>query len=140
MRCYDRSVHGSRTDYMIGLQATYLCSTTNLGPIEAGQVALDRYFAGANKSPSKNAELRETALYLHLREKGRRGHERNFYLNGYKIEDLRLMQRDQAVMCKFVAAWVEKFKWLACEDTELNAAIADMWIEHDAAMAAQGGA
>ncbi len=133
MRCYDPSVHGSRSDYMIGLHASNLCATTNLGPREADELALDRYFAGVNRRPSRNAELRDTALYLHVREKGRRGHERRFHMNGHKVEDLRLMEQDEAAMHKFVAAWVEKFRWLALEDDELNAAIAAMWVEHDAA-------
>ena len=132
MRCYDPSIHGSYTDYTIYRHASYLCATTNLGPREADQVALERYCSAVARRPTKNGEFRDIALYLHLREKGRRGHERNFHQNGYQVEDLRLMERDQAAMCKFVAAWVEQFGWLAYEDDELNSAIAAMWIKHDA--------
>lgn len=137
MRCYDPSIHGSYRDYRLHLRASELVATTTLGPQEADERALDEYFQGQNRKYSPQADLRETCLYLHLREKAHRGHERAFHLNGHKVEDLRLMERDQAAFGRFLGEWLEKFGWVSMESDELNAAIAAMWVRHDAAIVAQ---
>lgn len=140
MRCYDQSIHGSYQEYRLDLSASTLAATTNLGFREAKEIVLDRFFQAQNRKGYPGSELKEATLYLHLREKARRGHERAFHLNGHKIEDLRLMERDQIALSKFLGEWLDKFRWAAVEDDELNAAIAAMWVRHDAEIAAQAPA
>ncbi|MES2973425.1 MAG: hypothetical protein V4757_07440 [Pseudomonadota bacterium] len=129
---YEKSIHGSYRDYRLHLRASELCATTTLGPKEAAERVFDEYCQGQNRKHNPQADFPETCLYLHLREKARRGHERAFHLNGYRIEDLRLMERDQIVFSKFLGEWVDRFRWVACEDETLNAAITAMWAAHDA--------